>query len=512
MNELSKKKASLRNMFFMTIYQLITAIFGFILPNMIMHVYGAELHGYTTSISSIMSYIGLINAGLAPAAIQALYEPLAKNNIQRLNEVLNAINRFYTISGCLYTVAVTVIAFILPHILGEQLPASITISLMLVIGAGSTLECFIYSKYRVLLQADQRLYVVAIADSVIYFFRIGIQISLILNRSSIVYVMAIPAVMVVFRMLILSFYCKKMYSGLDTMVLPDNKALSKRWSAMIHQFATLIVNNTDVTLLTIFGNLVQVSIYSVYNLIFSHVNLLFNSVFSSGTVASFGRLIHEGKQERVDEAYNIYEFGYYVIVSFVYGVAASMILPFISIYTKGMSKIQYYNPGIAFLFIIIGLSNHFRMPGVTLITAAGHFKETQGRALLEAGINLSVSLLLIKSLGMYGLLIGTVCSFMYRTVDIIYYTHKKLLNIPIHITILRTIKSGITVMASVFIYRIFFNIYKMDSWLVWIAYAVIDSIITLIIAVMINYVTEKEMVEKCWKLFVRKKRNDYCMK
>ena len=127
----------------------------------------------------------------------------------------------------------------------------------------------------------------------------------------------------------------------------------------------------------------------------------------------------ENKRESLLRNYDLYEYGYYIIITFVYGVSASMILPFVSVYTKKYTDIPY-----AVLFMLIGFANNIRIPWGTMINAAGHFKETQWRAILEAVINITVSLLLIKPLGMYGLLIGTICSFAYRTTDIIYYSHK----------------------------------------------------------------------------------------
>lgn len=56
-------------------------------------VYASSSSVYTTTVSNIMSYVALVNAGLAPAAVQALYTPLAKKDTYRLNQVLNAIDR-----------------------------------------------------------------------------------------------------------------------------------------------------------------------------------------------------------------------------------------------------------------------------------------------------------------------------------------------------------------------------------------------------------------------------------
>lgn len=260
---LNKKKATMLNMLVTALYQLTTALFGFILPNLLLNSYGAQLHGYTSTVNSIMSYIALINAGLAPAAVQALYEPLAKKDNKRISEVLNAIDRFYVKSGVLYSIAIIICAVVLPFIISNQIPSYLVVLLMLVIGATNTLDCFVYSKYRVLLQADQRLFIVSLVDTVAYFFRVAIQVSLIYLQQSIVIVMGIPALLVIARTIVLAQYCRKHYPSLDSSIKPDKTALSKRWSAMLHQLAGLVVYNTDVTLLTIFGSLIEVSIYSV---------------------------------------------------------------------------------------------------------------------------------------------------------------------------------------------------------------------------------------------------------
>ena len=77
---------------------------------------------------------------------------------------------------------------------------------------------------------------VSVADTIMYFVRVGLQVILIWAKASIVIVMAIPAVMVIFRMMILSIYCRNNYPGLDKKVVRDNSALSKRWSAMAHAY------------------------------------------------------------------------------------------------------------------------------------------------------------------------------------------------------------------------------------------------------------------------------------
>ena len=501
---LNKKKATMLNMLVTALYQLTTALFGFILPNLLLNSYGAQLHGYTSTVNSIMSYIALINAGLAPAAVQALYEPLAKKNNKRISEVLNAIDRFYVRSGVLYSIAIIICAVVLPFIISNQIPSYLVVLLMLVIGATNTLDCFVYSKYRVLLQADQRLFIVSLVDTVAYFFRVAIQVSLIYLQQSIVIVMGIPALLVIARTIVLAQYCRKHYPGLDSFIKPDKTALSKRWSAMLHQLAGLVVYNTDVTLLTIFGSLIEVSIYSVYNLVFSHIYNLLTNIFSTGTLASFGQVMSEGRKDALLKAYDLYEYVYYFVVSFVYGVSASMILPFVSVYTKKYTDIHYVDVRLAILFMVIGFANNMRVPSGTMINAAGHFKETQWRAILEATINLTVSLILVKPLGMFGLLIGTVCSFAYRTTDIIYYSHKHILNISCKKAVLRVIRTAFCIVGSILLYRLIIDVYEVESWSKWIVYAIIDSCITVLVVCSVNFITEPKLFKDCVNMVVKK--------
>lgn len=105
-----------------------------------------------------------------------------------------------------------------------------------------------------------------------------------------------------------------------------------------------------------------------------------------------------------------------------------------------------------------------------MINAAGHFKETQWRAILEAVINITVSILLIKPLGMYGLLIGTICSFAYRTTDIIYYAHKHILDISCKKSVLRVLRVALVISLNVILYKLLVGKYVMNSWGEWIMY------------------------------------------
>ena len=496
--QISKKKASILNIIFAMVNQVVVVIYGFFIPNMILNTFGAQLHGYTSTVNTVMNYINLLSAGIAPVAVQVLYEPLVKKDRLKLNQVLNAIDRFYAKIGFWYIVAISISATILPLCTSSQIPSYEAFGLMIAIGLTNTLDCFIYSKYRTLLQADQRMFVISWVDTIANIFRFIFQFILIKLRYDLIVVMIVPTILLIFRAMVLSLYCKKYYTSLDKKVEPDYSSLSQRRAVLLQNIAWLVTCSTDVIILTLAGNLVQVSIYSVYNMICTQIYSVI-AIFPSSLLASFGQLISEGRYKKVIDTYNIFEGVFMSILAFMYSVTASMILPFISIYTAHQTNIKYVDSILAILFITNELIRYLKIPADTIVSAKGHFEQIKWSSVAEAIINLVISLALLKPLGVYGLLIGSICSNIYRTIYIIAYTNKKILYIPLKQTIMRVFRVALTIVINAYIYKELFNLYVMKNWMQWIMYSAVTSIISGMIVLAVTLIFEYKIINKVIK-------------
>ena len=111
----------------------------------------------------------------------------------------------------------------------------------------------------------------------------------------------------------------------------------------------------------------------------------------------------------------------------LYTTAFVLITPFMRVYTAGITDTQYVDPYLPFLFTIMHLLSSTREASSRVINFAGHFKQMQWRAVAESAINLTVSVALVLKLGIYGVLIGTIIAYIYRTNDIIIYANQKVL-------------------------------------------------------------------------------------
>ena len=117
--------------------------------------------------------------------------------------------------------------------------------------------------------------------------------------------------------------------------------------------------------------------------------------------------------------------------SMVGGVMASisivLIINFVKVYTKGITDIDYVDFIAAFLFSFNLMLECSRGASLASANIAGKAPETTWRYILEAAINLISSLVLVRFIGMKGVLLGTSLAGLYRTTDSILYTNRHVL-------------------------------------------------------------------------------------
>ncbi len=473
--------------------QIVVFISGIILPRFILQAYGSSINGMITSVNQFLTYLGLAEAGVATASVVALYTPLALGRKDEVNSILSAARKFYNRSGVLFLSLTAVLVFIYPFFISGQLDNSL-VRWMIVVLAGSTLvDYFFLGKYRVLLMANQEGYVVALIQSAGTVANMVVSIGLIYAGASVLAVKAVATGVYVLRLFLVKAYAKKKYPDLDFHAQPAEGALKQKNAALFHQVVTIIVNNTDTTILTIClgsRSLLEVSVYGIYMLVVNAVNQLLTS-FSNGLTAGFGEVIARREEETLKKSYSDYEYMFFLIFFVVVACMGVLLIPFISVYTIDMKDVQYVRPVIAVLFTLLVFLQNVRIPGLTIICAAGHYKETRYQAGLEAAINIVVSLALVWSMGMTGVLLGTVCSYGYRSFEIILYTNRHLIPGTAKTAFSRIIRN-LVVTAVLIAAGIWLIPQNMTSFINWFIYAVAAGVVSVVLIVGVNYIAEPQ--------------------
>lgn len=470
MNVTGRKKEFLITVISNLLLQVTIAVCGFILPPLIVTTFGSSINGMVSSITQFIAYLNIVEAGIGAASIAALYKPLAQNDIAGQNGILSATKHFYNKSGLVFTVLVIGLSLIYPLIVKGQVD-TLTASLMvLILGISGAAEFFLIGKYRVLLTADKKVYVISLIQVLAVIANTVFAVVLINNNADILIVKLLSGLLYLGRYIFIWLYVKRNYTYLDLTVPPDRKAISQSKNALVHQISALVVFNTPIVLITFFCSLKDASVYAMYAMVFNAVGNLVGA-FANGMQSFFGESLVKDSIEHTRKIFLRYTQLYIAVLGWVYTCTYLLIIPFMKLYTKNMTDAEYIQPLLAVLFLTSEILKNMRNPCGQLIDGAGHFKKTQSRSITEAVLNLFFSIIFVLRFGLIGVPMGSIISHLYRTTDMTIYSHKHILRqLPVRMGLLFIFELGICCSAVLIAEKIKIDI---NDYLDWIEYAVL---------------------------------------
>jgi len=419
-------KKSIYNIFFGVLGQVVVLVIGLCLPRLRIVSFGSEVNGMLSSVHQVYTYLALLEAGIGSATLQALYGPVAKNHKDEINSILAATNKYYKKTGTIYFFSILVFAVVYPMVVVSEIPSTTVGGVILFNGLGNVLAYFFQGKYRILLQAEGKQYIITNLATIVSVLTNIIKVALIFGGFGVLSLQIVYFLFNLLQVLYFAWYIRKHYRWINLKVSPNYNSISQKNAVLVHQVSQLVFNNTDVMILTFFCDLKLVSVYALYNMIYDMVSTLIGNI-NNGFSYKLGQL-YNSDTPKFMRLYSIYE-AYYTSFSFaLYCVAYIFIFGFISLYTDGVTDTEYMLKYLPILFTLIKLMVSGRAPSGFAATYAGHFKKTQNRAIVEAVLNLLVSLVCVNYMGIYGVLVGTVVSLLYRANDMIIYANTQVLH------------------------------------------------------------------------------------
>ncbi len=405
--------------------QLANIISGLIVPNLIIKQYGSDVNGLIVSVTQFLNYISLLDGGAGGVIKAALYAPLAQKNNKKVSSVLVAAKQFFHKIALVFCVYIAIFMLIYPRFVESVFSFWYIASLVLIIGSTSVIRYVFGVTYQLLVQADQKAYVYDCIRIFGLLFHVLFTLILVRFHVSIQTIKLFSLIAFTMEPMILVIYVRKCYRILSD-ADPDKRAISQRWDGFGQHIAYFIHTNTDVVILTIFSTVSEISVYSVYSLIAAGLkNVIY--ALSNGFSAMLGDMIAKGERAQVRYTFEMLEWVNTLLTFDVFATASVMIMPFVRIYTRGVDDADYLRLGFALLILGAEMVYCLRFPMVVTANAAGHYRQTKKGAFWEAGINILLSVCLVRSMGLLGVAIGTLAGMTYRTIDYIRYMEKNIL-------------------------------------------------------------------------------------
>lgn len=466
--------------------QVVTLICGFIVPKLLLSAFGLEIYGATASIVQFLAYITLLEGGVGGVARAVLYKPLAENNQTAISAILAELRRFFRVIAGIFGVYVVILACSFKSISGlAQMDQLSTVLLVLVISISTFGQYFIGISNSILLQAAQRSYITNFVNLIGTIVNTVVTVALVLLQCNIIAVKLVSSLIFLLKPIVLWLYVRKHYQISKTS-RSAQKHLTQKWSGLGQHIAYFLHSNTDVVVLTCLASLKDVAVYSVYNMVISHIQNLAVS-FVSGMEALFGDMLAKEEQKQLHETFDLYEMMISIVSVILFSAVAVLILPFVKLYTSGITDTNYREPVFALLLTISALLYCLRMPYHSLVIAAGHFRQTNVAAYGEAAINIVFSVLLVSRMGLVGVAIGTICATGFHFAYYMIYLSKHIFYRNMHKAIKRTLINALTVAAILFVGTITISIISITNYLLWIICGCVVVLLALVITAAVNW-------------------------
>ncbi len=500
-NENYKKKLKL-NSITALVLQLATAASGIILPSLMIRTYGSEVNGLIASITQFLSYISLLETGIGGVVRAALYKPLANGDMDKVSGVVRSCQRFFKRLSYIFLAYLFILALVYPTF-GQKgnFEFGFVFKLTLISGILTFSQYYFSLTYQLLLQADQKIYIVNNLQTAALIINITATVFLIRMGIDVLTLRMVFVLIFLLRPIAINIYVRKKYR-LNREVPYDDDSIKQRWDGFWHHIAYFIHRNTDIVILTLFSNFREISVYSIYQSVIVAVQGLIMSL-SQSVSAAFGSIYARGDKNELEKLFSGYETFTFMVSTFVFSVTAVMIVPFLKVYTAGVGDADYERPIFAICIVLAEYFYTIRLPYSNLALAAGFFKDTRNGAFVEVIINIVLSLILVKPLGITGVALGTAAAMAFRTFDFVRFLKKNILERGYRYFALNTVLSAAGGIGIYIAGKEAVKLFTIDNYFMWAVAAAAVSVIAIAVVFILNAAFNKNGLKRALTIFKR---------
>lgn len=490
MNRIQKLKM---NAIFSLLSKFVILMSGLLLPRLILSNYGSEMNGLVNSITQFLSIITFLDLGVGSVVQSTLYKPLAQNNTEHIAQILKASKKYFRHISYLLIIYIAILIFVYPLLINIQATSYIsTILLIIAISVSQFGQYYFGIVNELLLNADQKAYIQYTTEIIVVILNLIISTLLITLGYPLYIVKFASGLIYLIRPIFLNYYVKRNYN-FPVASPSDFDPIPQKWNGVSQHLAYSVQNSTDIVVLTIFSTLYNISIYSVYNMIASAIRLIVESL-TTGIQSFYGGLLAENKMDELKSYFAKIEWGLHTLVVLLYGMTATLITPFILLYTKGINDVNYNAPIFALILVIGKGLYSLRTPYQAMIFAASHYQRTQLSSIIEAAINVFLSLILVYYFDLIGVVIGSLFAITYRLIYMAYYLSKNIIYRPLKEFIKQFIVDSIC-FSNIWIFGTFItNYFVIETILNWIIIAIVIGVFSITFSVIINVIFYKSIV------------------
>lgn len=392
--------------------QVLILFTNFISRSLFLKILPIEYLGINGLFSNIILILSFTELGIGSAIVYSLYEPFANNNTKKLALLINFYKKTYLVIGSIIGIlGISISPFLDFFIESEaQIPHLTVIYILFIF---NTSLSYFGSYNSSFICADQKAYIVAMYTNGVRIIQIiGGIILLFLFHSYIIYycsqILATLIINIIMKKKVHQLYPYLTKTTTEQLSNKTKHELFKNtYSMLCHKFATAVVFGTDNLLISKFVAITYVGLYSNYTIILDNLSKFISQIFSSLTASIGNYNITESKNKNIELFYLLFQVNFWI-----YGFCTSCLFCLMNRFIElWLGKEYLFSVEIILVIILNFYLTGMRKVVLTFRDAIGLFWYDRYKAIAEAVLNLLFSIVLVKKIGIVGVLLGTTISF-----------------------------------------------------------------------------------------------------
>lgn len=424
-----KTVATVKNAIAAIIYYLISIIGGILLRKAVILFLGIQYQGADGLFSNIITLLSIAELGIGPAVVCNLYEPLSRNDRESVKSLMAFYRSCYLCIGAAVFLIGLAAVPVLPFLVKDYslpYPLVLIYSFYLIDAAVS----YVFSYRRSILLADQKNYMVSLADVLYVVCVKAVQILILWKTGSYLWFLASMVLLRLAENAAIYLYTERTYPYLKEEHAPLNRELlediiRKVRGAFCHKIGYFVVLGTDNILISKFFGLVYSGIYSNYWVIINAVQNLCTKTVSAST-AGIGHLLAEKEPAHNRRVFEELQWINVMLSNFAAAGICSVCSDTVEFLFGGQYRLDDFTVSVLALNLAFAC---MRSVYASFKEAAGIYYEDRFVPLIESAVNIAASVFLLRTFGLAGIFMGTIVSsltlYLYTYPVLVY---KKLLS------------------------------------------------------------------------------------
>lgn len=439
--------------------------------------------------TQLLSYLNLAELGVASASTYALYKPLLEKDEKQISIIMNTLKILYNRIFIVILIGGILLNPVIPFFIKNQVKDQ-KIYLYWSLYVVSSACSYIFAKYMILLMADQKYKVVRLIQGGSKIFCQLCQILVIIKYKSFVGFISLIILENIIQFTFYRLYYKKYYNYIFKIKEKNDLIIKNLKKLFWHKIAGLAVFNTDLILISKFISLEMSGIYSSYQMVVQMVATI-PGIGIAVLIPKIGKYIAENTKSEIYTFFKKLNICFLFISLFFSLCTYRMIGDFIILW---LGKDFILSPITIFLIIINLFIKCFRSILDTFKDGSGFFDDIH-LPILEALINLLISVTLVFYLGLNGVIIGTIISnILIIIIAKPILVFKECFNLDIKEYIKVYGSYLILILLSIYISNEIFKFISLkiiNNWLDWICQSIVIAILYFII-IFVIFLSNKE--------------------